>query len=152
MKRFLLLAGVAVVAAAMYVAASPASQQSKFATEKQVVALQKKVATLSKSLKSVKAEADAAVGIIGLCYLDISGNTATFKVLPVSQRGVAGTGYLFGTSGQPGTATTALDVAAASPQAYLQEVDPSCATGTALKHRALRSSISRLRAWAEPAR
>jgi len=152
MKRFLLLAGVAVVAAAMYVAASPASQQSKFATEKQVVALQKKVATLSKSLKSVKAEADAAVGIIGLCYLDISGNTATFKVMPVSQRGVAGTGYLFGTSGQPGTATTALDVAAASPQAYLQEVDPSCATGTALKHRALRSSISRLRAWAEPAR
>jgi len=152
MKRFLLLAGVAVVAAAMYVAASPASQQSKFATEKQVVALQKKVATLSKSLKSVKAEADAAVGIIGLCYLDISGNTATFKVMPVSQRGVAGTGYLFGASGSPGTATTALDVAASSPQAYLQEVDPSCATGTALKHRALRSSISRLRAWAEPAR
>ena len=151
MKRFLLLAGVAVVAAAMYVAASPASQQSKFATEKQVVALQKKVATLSKSLKSVKAEADAAVGIIGLCYLDISGNTATFKVMPVSQRGVAGTGYLFGTSGT-NSPTTALDVAAASPQAYLQEVDPSCATGTALKHRALRSSISRLRAWAEPAR
>ena len=38
MKRFLLLAGVAVVAAAMYVAASPASQQSKFATEKHFAA------------------------------------------------------------------------------------------------------------------
>ena len=153
MKRFLMLVAVAAVAGAMYVAASPASQQSKGPTLKQFNALKKQVATLSKEIKTVvKPEADAAVGIIGLCYLDISGNTATFKVMPVSQRGVAGTGYLFGASGSPGTATTALDVAASSPQAYLQEVDPSCATGTALKHRALRSSIRRLRAWAEPAR
>jgi hypothetical protein len=35
MKRFLLLVGVAVVAAAMYVAASPASQQSSGPTAKQ---------------------------------------------------------------------------------------------------------------------
>ena len=40
MKRFLMLVGVAVVAAAMYVAASPASQQSKGATVKQFNALQ----------------------------------------------------------------------------------------------------------------
>jgi hypothetical protein len=44
MKRFLMLVGVAVVAAAMYVAASPASQQAKAPTEKQFLALKKQVA------------------------------------------------------------------------------------------------------------
>ena len=39
MKRFLMLVGVAVVAAAMYVAASPASQQSRGPTLKQFNAL-----------------------------------------------------------------------------------------------------------------
>jgi len=53
MKRFLLLVGVAAVAAAMYVAASPASQQSKGPTLKQFNALKKQVATLNKTLKSL---------------------------------------------------------------------------------------------------
>jgi hypothetical protein len=52
MKRFLMLVGVAVVAGAMYVAASPASQQAKAPTAKQFNALKKQVGTLTKSLKT----------------------------------------------------------------------------------------------------
>ena len=48
MNRFLMLVGVAVVAAAMYVAASPASQQSKGPTEKQFLALKKTVTAQGK--------------------------------------------------------------------------------------------------------
>jgi hypothetical protein len=59
MTRFLMLVGVAAVAAAMYVAASPASQQSRGPTAKQFNALKKEVATLSKNLKATKTEADA---------------------------------------------------------------------------------------------
>jgi hypothetical protein len=55
MKRFLMLVGVAVVAAAMYVAASPASQQSRGPTLKQFNALSKKVAAQGKTLKQLKA-------------------------------------------------------------------------------------------------
>ena len=89
MKRFLMLVAVAAVAGAMYVAASPASQQAKGPTLKQFNALKKQVATLSKQVKTiVKPEADAAVAIIGACYLKDNGNgTASFLVMPVSQRG-----------------------------------------------------------------
>jgi len=147
MKRFLMLVGVAVVAAAMYVAASPASQQSRGPTLKQFNALKKQVATLNKTLKSVRSEADAAVGIIGACYLhQNSDGTVGFNFMPVSQR----TGYLFGTA--PGTPTTALDVATSSPQAYLQEMDPQCATVSALRHGAIRSGGSRVQHWAERTR
>ena len=67
MKRLLMFVGVAVVAAAMYVAASPASQQGGFASQKEVSALKKQVASLSKSLKSTKKEADAVAGfLVGL--------------------------------------------------------------------------------------
>ena len=51
MNRFLMLVGVAVVAAAMYVAASPASQQSKGPSEKQFLALKKTVTAQGKKLK-----------------------------------------------------------------------------------------------------
>ena len=44
MKRFLMFVGVAVVAAAMYVAASPASQQASGPTAKQFKALKAQVA------------------------------------------------------------------------------------------------------------
>jgi hypothetical protein len=54
MKRFLMLVGVAVVAAAMYVAASPASQQAKGPTLKQFNALKKQVAAQGKTLKVLK--------------------------------------------------------------------------------------------------
>src|SRR5690242_18932992 len=69
MKRFLMLVGVAVVAAAMYVAAGTASQQSRGPTAKQFNALKAQVATLGKKLKATKAEADAAVGFIAECLV-----------------------------------------------------------------------------------
>jgi hypothetical protein len=56
MKRFLMLVGVAVVAAAMYVAAAPGSQQAKAPTAKQFNALKKQVKSLSKTVKSLKAD------------------------------------------------------------------------------------------------
>jgi hypothetical protein len=144
MKRFLMLVGVAAVAAAMYVAASPASQQSRGPTLKQFNALKKQVATLNKKLKAVTSEADAAVGIIGTCYLhQNSDGTVGFTVMPVSQR----SGYSTAT-----TPTTALDVVTSSPQAYLQEVAPDCATVSALRHGAIRSGSSRVQHWAERTR
>jgi hypothetical protein len=152
MKRFLMLVGVAAVAAAMYVAASPASQQSRGPTLKQFSALKKQVATLNKTLKAVKSEADAAVGIIGACYLhQNSDGTVGFNFMPVSQRGTSSAGYLFGTAGVDAP-TTALDEVASSPQAYLQEMDPQCATVAALRHGAIRSGSSRVQHWAERTR
>jgi hypothetical protein len=153
MKRLLMLLGVAVVAAAMYVAASPASQQAKGPTAKQFRALEKKVTALGKSLKSVKAEADAAVGIIGACYLNVSGSTVTFKVMPVSQVGSTQSGFLFGSSSATALPRTALDIQAAGPQAYLQEVDPTCATATGLRHDAVRLGRNRVQQlWAQRTR
>ncbi len=153
MKRFLLLVGVAAVAAAMYVAASPASQQSRGPTLKQFNALKKQVATLNKKLKAVTSEADAAVGIIGACYLhQNSDGTVGFNFMPVSRLGNSSTGYLFGTSGASSTPTTALDEVTSSPQAYLQEMDPQCATVSALRHGAIRSGSSRVQHWAERTR
>jgi hypothetical protein len=132
MKRFLMLVGVAAVAAAMYVAASPASQQSKTPTEKQFLALQKKVTTLSKSLKTVKSEANAAVAFIATCL--ISTNSG---VVGVSQFGDTTNGFLFGTTASGGAAPrTALDAdASTTPGAFLQVVDPTCVNTGALRHR-----------------
>jgi hypothetical protein len=149
MKRFLMLVGVAAVAAAMYVAASPASQQSRGPTLKQFNALKKQVATLSKTLKTVKSEADAAVAIIGTCYLHQNPDgTVGFTVMQVSQFGNSTQGFLYGTS--VGNAPrTALDEVTSSPQAYLQEVDPQCATVSGLRHGAMHSGSSRVQHWAE---
>ena len=156
MKRFLMFVGVAVVAGAMYVAASPAGQQAKAPTAKQFNALKKQVATLSKTLKTVKLEANAALGLMGECYVTVSGNTVTFNALPVSQFGSSTSGFLFGTPGTAvgSTARTALDVAptGTTPQAYLQEVTPACATTGALRHGALHSGSTRLLRLAERAR
>ena len=152
MKRFLMLVGVAAVAAAMYVAASPASQQSRGPTLKQFNALKKQVTTLNKKLKAVTSEADAAVGIIGACYLhQNSDGTVGFNFMPVSQFGNSSSGFLFGTSGT-NAPRSALDVAASSPQAYLQEMDPQCATVSALRHGAIRSGSSRVQHWTERSR
>jgi hypothetical protein len=155
MKRFLMLVGVAVVAAAMYVAASPASQQARGPTLKQFNALKKQVATLNKTLKTVKSEAEAAVGVIGACYLhQNSDGTVGFNFMPVSQFGSSTQGFVFGApaGSVATTARTALDINAASPQAYLQEMDPQCATAAALRHGAIRSGSSRVQHWAESTR
>ena len=143
MKRFLMFVGVAVVAAAMYVAASPASQQSKGPSEKQFLALKKTVATLNKNLKSTRLEADAALGIIADCYLTIGSTTANTNGLGVSQFGSNATGFLFGDSGT-NAPRSALDVATSGPQHYLQEVTPDCVAGNLLKHAAVHSARSRL--------
>ncbi len=149
MKRFLMLVGVAVVAAAMYVAASPASQQSRGPTLKQFNALKKQVATLNKKLKAVTTEADAAVGIIGTCYLhQNSDGTVGFNFMPVSQFGNSSSGFLFGTTAAATSTRSALDVNASSPQAYLQEMDPQCATVSGLRHGAIRSGSTRVQHWA----
>lgn len=152
MRRLLMLIGVAAVAGAMYVAAASGSQRSTGPTAKQFKALKTQVASLSKKLKNVKSEADLSVEIIGTCYLTLSGNTASFVVAPVSQRGSATDGYLFGTSPATAIPQTALDINTASPQAYLQEVNSPCVTGGALKHGAVRSGMSRLQLWAERGR
>jgi hypothetical protein len=151
MKRFLMLVGVAVVAAAMYVAASPASQQSRGPTLKQFNALKKQVATLNKNLKNTKLEADAALGVIADCYLTIGASTANVNGLGVSQIGDTSSGFLFGDS-SASTPRSALDVVSSSPTYYLQEVTPACVAGNLLKHRAVRNDLSRLHHWAERTR
>jgi hypothetical protein len=74
MKRFLMLVGVAVVAAAMYVAAATGSQQAKAPTAKQFKALKKQVTSLNKTVKSLKADeaktktlASAAAAVLTAC-------------------------------------------------------------------------------------
>jgi len=153
MKRFLMLIGVAVVAAAMYVAASPASQRSSGPTLKQFNALKKQVTALNKTLKTVKSEAAAAVGIIGSCYLqDLGNGSSKFLTMMVSQKGGSSNGYMFGTQFDNATPTTALDIVFYSPQAYLQEVDPQCATTTFMRHGAMRAGIARVQQWAKSSR
>jgi hypothetical protein len=141
MKRFLMLVGVAVIAAAMYVAAGSASQQAKGPSAKQFKALQKQVATLTKTLKTVKAEAADADGFVQSCL--ISTNSG---VVPINQfgdpTGAQGTaqGYVYGTSGDPtsgtgDTYTTALDVDGSStPGAFIQGVDPACVSSSSVLH------------------
>jgi len=156
MKKLLMLVGVAVVAAAMYVAASSASQQSTFASQKEVAALQKKVATMSKTLKAVKTAANAAAGFIGTCFLTVSGKNAAETTFPVSQFGSAGDGFLYGSTAAGAAAPiarTALDYDP-SPAAFahLQEVNTVCGTGTPLRHDAVHSADSRLLRWAKRTR
>jgi len=133
MKRFMMLVGVAVVAAAMYVAASSASQQSKAPTAKQFNALKKQVASLSKSLKTAKKEADESVKFLACLTSDNSG------VLPVNQfgntTGTGTTGYMIGTTGAATSVGTALDVdGSQTPGAFLQAVDPACVSSSSLSH------------------
>jgi hypothetical protein len=141
MKRFLILVGVAVVAAAMYVAAGSASRRSVGPTAKQFAALKKQVASLSKQLKTVKAEAADADGFVESCL--VSNNSG---VLPINEFGdPAGTfGYQY-FDGSAIVDTTALDVDLSSPfqGVYLQGVDPACIS-TAAKHRLARPGAGRL--------
>lgn len=134
MKRFLMLVGVAVVAAAMYVAASPASQQAAGPSAKQFSALKKQVASLSKKLKTTKSEADAAVGFIAACLVSQNAGVWGVSEFGDGQAGTFGYSYKDSPAATP-TFVTALDFdGSTSPQTFLQAVDPSCVSG-ALKHR-----------------
>jgi hypothetical protein len=133
MKRLLMLVGVAAVAAAMYVAASPASQQGSFASQKEVAALKKQVASLSKSLKATKKAANFAASFIADCV--VSQNAAVF---PVSEFGDGqnGTfGYQYNDGTKPTYSTSALDFdGSSSPAALFLSIDPQCVSTSGLKH------------------
>jgi hypothetical protein len=102
MKRFLMLVGVAAVAAAMYVAASPASQQASGPTARQFKALKAQVASLSKTVKGLKKVVTDCVQI----------------AIPVNQFGDAQNqteGYMYNQpSGAGQFLTTALDASDAA--------------------------------------
>jgi hypothetical protein len=127
MKRFLMLVGVAVVAAAMYVAASPASQQASGPTAKQFKALKKQVALLSKKLKTTQNDLDGLAAFYVHCSLH--------SRIGISQRGSASTGYLYGTTTSPSSATltTALDlVTVGTPTYYVTPFNGADSTCNAL--------------------
>ena len=108
MKRFLMLLGVAVVAAAMYVAASPASQRASGPTARQFKALKKQVKTIKKQVNLLKKVTAAEVVLLSSCDQGAA---------PIAQYGDSGTtpaeGYEYqapGAPAQPPTLTTALDL------------------------------------------
>jgi hypothetical protein len=150
MKRFLMLVGVAVVAAAMYVAASPASQQAKGPTAKQFNALKKQVAALKAEEAQVKKTANNAAGFIATCFVSTNAGVLPVNEFGDAQNGTFGYQYKDGTGAM--TYTTALDIDTTTPfqGAYLQGVDPTCVT-TSLRHRQAHSGSSRLPLLAEHA-
>jgi hypothetical protein len=134
MKRLLMFVGVAVVAAAMYVAASPASQQSSGPTAKQFSALKKQVASLSKSLKSTKKEGDAVAGFLSECFLSQNAGVWGVSEFGDTQNATPTSGYHWYDSTNGEQLVTALDFdGGTTPNAYFQAVDPSCVS-SALKH------------------
>ena len=147
MKRFLVLVGVAVVAAAMYVAAAPGSQQTSGPTAKQFAALKKQVTTLSKSLKTVSTLAKAEATLLGACDQ---------VAVPIDQFGdgvnAAPTeGYEYSPTSTPNGLdtflTTALDVSDSSDQGalYITGGDASCGSlfgGNELRNAAAKAGIT----------
>jgi hypothetical protein len=131
MKRFLMLVGVAVVAAAMYVAAAPGSQQASGPTAKQFKVLKAQVASLKKTLKTVKTEADTTYDV-AVC---IAGPGA--GIVPINQFGDTSNGFVFGPPDNTSAKTvrTALDVDPSNtPGALLVAVDPTCVTPNGAPH------------------
>jgi hypothetical protein len=101
-NRFLMLVGVAVVAAAMYVAGSSASQVSKGVSLAKFNALNKKVSVLTKRVKSD----EGVINTVGFAYVHCSLPSA----IDISQR----SGYQFGSS-----TTTALDLGTAGTSPFV---------------------------------
>jgi hypothetical protein len=148
-----MLVGVAAVAGAMYVAAAPGSQQASGPTAKQFNVLKKQVATLSKSLKTVKSEANAAFGFIGACLVSVNSGVLPINLFGDPTGTVTGTaqGYHYGTGADPTVTTndqyaTALSLDSSSPfqGVYVQGVDPSCVTTSGLRHGQTRSGNGHL--------
>jgi hypothetical protein len=149
MKRLLMLVGVAAVAAAMYVAASPASQQSKGPTEKQFLALQKKVTGQGKTIKTLKQFAGLEVTLIEDCIQ---------AAVPIDQFGNPGAstpeGYHYDLPGNvpEEILTTALDVTDPTQDTgalFITGGDANCGTlvnGSGLRHAAAKAGIQLPRA------
>jgi hypothetical protein len=143
MRRFLMLAAFAAVAAAMYVAAASGSQQSRGPTAKQFKALKTQVATLSKKLKTTQNDLSA----LALAYVHCS-LPSEIGLAEKPSGGGSGWGYdfTFG-DGTPGFAA-ALDLAATAPAAPVQwEITPfnyldsgcqSLVGASAIRHHAVR--------------
>jgi len=153
MKRFLMLVGVAVVAAAMYVAASPASQQAKGPTAKQFKALKKQVTALGHTVKGLKTVVAAELTVLAACDQHTVA-IGQFGDPDGSQSGTdQGYDYGFNTfpgtgttpTGAPGFFTTGLDVADPSAQGatIFTYGDASCSTalGGALQHAAAKAGV-----------
>jgi hypothetical protein len=125
MKRFLLVMAVAVVAGAMYDAASPASEQSRGPTARQFTALKKQVTKMSRILKTVKQQAQYARDYVHECLASPEAGA-----MPVKEFGDAIThtqGYQY-YDGTKTYYTTALDLDTSSSTAapFLQKVSPGC--------------------------
>jgi hypothetical protein len=146
MNRLLMLVGVAVVAAAMYVAASPASQQSKGVTAKQFNALKKTVTAQGKTLKAVKTLALAEGQLLVDCSNQGAIAVGQFGD-PVNKTG----GYIYSTDGTTATNSsftleTALDAAdPTDPNAvFFLGGDSTCGTDVngSLRHAAARAGLT----------
>jgi hypothetical protein len=141
MKRFLTLLAVAAIAGVMYVTAAPGGLRSAGPTAKQFKALKASVTKLQKQLKTVKTEAEAGLAIEELCIMHAP--------VGVSQLGTSSSGYLFGPpqttpTASTASATSALDLAASTPQYRLFALNTSqadCVTlaNTASTHAAARA-------------
>jgi hypothetical protein len=110
MKRFLMLVGVAAVAAAMYVAAAPGSRQSSGPTAKQFRALKAQVTALSKKLKTTQSDLDGLAVAYVHCSLP--------SEVGIAQRGASTFGYSFTPQGGVEGPTTALDLATTDPAIF----------------------------------
>jgi len=141
MKRFLTLLAVAAIAGVMYVTAAPGGLRSAGPTAKQFKALKASVTKLQKQLKTVKTEAEAGLAIEELCIMHAP--------VGVNQLGTSSSGYLFGPpqttpTASTASATSALDLAASTPQYRLFALNTSqadCVTlaNTASTHAAARA-------------
>lgn len=149
MKRFLMLVGVAVVAGAMYVAASPASQQAKSPTAKQFNALKKQVATLSKTETSVKKLATAEAALLTACmkiavpvnqFGDPDGTGSGTKQ---GYRYGKGTAATFGGTAAAELFTTGLDVSSTSDTGAVWFTGGDASCGTALGESTLRHAAAK---------
>jgi len=140
MKRFLMLVGVAVVAAAMYVAASPASQQSKGPTARQFKALKAQVTSLSKTVKGLKKVVTDCVQIA--IPIDQFGDNTSAQTEGYDYSQPSGAGNFF---------TTALDVTDVADTGavwftgVLAQTRAACTTDlglTVLRHRVAKAGFA----------
>lgn len=137
MRSFLMMAGVAAVAGAMYVATASGSQQSRGPTAKQFKALKTQVATLSKKLKTTQNDLDSLAVAYVHCSLP--------SEIGVAQKGGSTFGYSF-TAGGNTFYTAALDLADSTPVSPVNweltpfnAADPACQSlvgAAALRHHA----------------
>lgn len=127
MKRLLMLVAVAVVASVMYVAASPASQQSRGPTAKQYRALKTQVAKMSRILRAVKRQSEYARDYVHNCLRSTGAGSVAVSEFGDAVTHTYGYQYFDGTSTHY---TTALDLdtnPSSTTAMNLQKVSPGCA-------------------------